>query len=398
METGPQPERAILAAVELKSRAALWDLKDTVTELAYLARTAGAEVVGEITQRADRLTSTYLGKGKVQELRDLVAERQADVVIFDDELTPAQQRNLDESLQVKIIDRTALILDVFGRHARTHEGKLQVELAQHQYLLPRLVGQWSHLERLGAGIGTRGPGESQLETDRRLIRQRIQKIREELERVRQRRGLYRGQRKKAGVPLATLVGYTNVGKSTLFNALSSAGVTAEDQLFSTLDPVTRRIRLPSGGPLLLTDTVGFIQKLSPTVVAAFRATLEELADSDLLLHVIDITHPKAAEQAQVVEATLKDLDLAEKPRLLVVNKMDLLALPSDGREQAEAGARLLSSAMPELQDYPSVFVSAAKGWNLDGLLREIEAQLMKLEGPLMVVEAVNPRVRGSGRG
>jgi GTP-binding protein HflX len=385
-------------------------LQDTVLELAYLARTAGAQVVGEITQRADRLTSTYLGKGKLQDLQELAEEQQADVVIFDDELTPTQQRNLEEALKLKIIDRTALILDVFGRHARTHEGKLQVELAQHQYLLPRLVGQWSHLERLGAGIGTRGPGESQLETDRRLIRQRIQKLQQELEQVRRRRGLYRGQRKKSGVPLATLVGYTNVGKSTLFNALSSAGVAAEDQLFSTLDPVTRRIRLPSGAPLLLTDTVGFIQKLSPTVVAAFRATLEELADSDLLLHVVDITHPKAAEQAQVVEATLEDLDLAEKPRLLVVNKMDLLAPmelgPADGQEQAEAGARLLSSVMPELQEHPSVFVSAAKGWNLGGLLREIEAQLMALEGPLMVVEAVNPwsgsgqrpRARGPGRG
>ncbi len=358
-----------------------------------------------MSQQLPHVTRSYVGHGKLVEIQERVRELGCTLVIVDDELKPSQQRNMEEALQadeanpVKVIDRTALIIDIFGQRARTQEGRLQVELAQSQYLLPRLVGQWSHLERLGAGIGTRGPGESQLETDRRLIRQRIQKLQQELEQVRKRRGLYRGQRKKSGVPQATLVGYTNVGKSTLFNALSSAGVTAENQLFSTLDPITRRIRLPSGAPLLLTDTVGFIQKLSPTVVAAFRATLEELADSDLLLHVIDITHSKASEQAQVVETTLQDLDLGEKPRLLVVNKMDLLALPSDGREQAEAGARLVSSNLPELQEHPSVFVSAAKGWNLDGLLREMESQLMKLEGPLMVSSRLNPRVvRGSGRG
>ncbi len=280
-------------AVELKSRDPLWDLDDTLAELGYLARTAGAEVVGTISQRADRYTPFYLGKGKVQELVDLATEQSADVAIFDDELTPTQQRNLETSLSIKVIDRTALILDVFGRHASTREGQLQVELAQHQYLLPRLAGQWSHLERLGGGIGTRGPGETQLETDRRLVRRRLQKITEELEGVRRRRSQYMARRKRASVPTASLVGYTNAGKSTLFNALSNAKVPAADQLFSTLDPVTRRVRLPSGGQLLLTDTVGFIQKLSPLVVAAFRATLEELAESDVLLHVVDITHPKA---------------------------------------------------------------------------------------------------------
>jgi GTP-binding protein HflX len=198
-------------AVELKDQPNPWDLKDTLSELAYLSQAAGAQVVGEVTQKSERLTPTYVGKGKLQELKDRVVEGQADVVIFDDELTPTQQRNLEEALQTKVIDRTALILDVFGRHARTHEGKLQVELAQHQYLLPRLVGQWSHLERLGGGIGTRGPGETQLETDRRLIRRHIQKIQEELERVRQRRTLYMRRRKKASAPMATLVGYTNAG-------------------------------------------------------------------------------------------------------------------------------------------------------------------------------------------
>lgn len=350
--------------------------------MAYLAKTAGAVVVGEVTQHANRLTTTYVGKGKVEEIKALVEERQADTVIFDDELTPTQQRNLEEALPAKVIDRTALILDVFGRHARTHEGKLQVELAQHQYLLPRLVGQWSHLERLGGGIGTRGPGETQLETDRRLIRRRIQKIEEELEKVKQRRSLHMDRRKKAGIPMATLVGYTNAGKSTLFNALSDAQVEAEDQLFSTLDSITRRIRLSSGGELLLSDTVGFIQKLSPTVVAAFRATLEELSSSDLLLHVIDVTHPKAPEQAMVVNRTLEDLGLSEKPRLLVLNKIDLL---SDDREPAAVENTSREDLLSEIDESHVVLISAARKWNLESLLEEIEGQLVDIDGPLTVV-------------
>ncbi len=350
-------------------------MEDTLEELAYLAHAAGAQVAGRITQRSDRLTPTYVGKGKLQEVQELAEEHGAETVIFDDELTPTQQRNLEAALQIKVIDRTALILDVFGRHARTHEGKLQVELAQHQYLLPRLVGQWSHLERLGGGIGARGPGETQLETDRRLIRRHIQRIQQELDKVRQRRTIYIDRRKKASIPMATLVGYTNAGKSTLFNALSHSQVDAEDQLFSTLDPVTRRIRLPSGDELLLTDTVGFIQKLSPMVVAAFRATLEELAESDILIHVLDITHPKAPEQAEVVEDTLEDLGLSKKPRLLVINKMDLLA----DRESSQAPI-----PPPGLESYPSVLISAARGWNLNLLLEEVEAQLVEMDGPLTV--------------
>ena len=353
-------------------------MDDSLEELAYLAHAAGAQVAGRVTQRSDRLTSTYVGKGKLQEVQELAEEQGAETVIFDDELTPTQQRNLEAALQLKVIDRTALILDVFGRHARTHEGKLQVELAQHQYLLPRLVGQWSHLERLGGGIGTRGPGETQLETDRRLIRNRIQKIQQELDKVRERRSIYISRRKKASIPMATLVGYTNAGKSTLFNALSDANVEAENQLFSTLDPVTRRIRLPSGDELLLTDTVGFIQKLSPMVVAAFRATLEELAESDILIHVLDITHPKAPEQAEVVDDTLEDLGLSQKPRLLVINKMDLLT-------DRDASQSLVPP--PGLESYPSVLVSAAKGWNLDLLLQEVEAQLVELDGPLTVLQS-----------
>lgn len=375
-----ESERAILVAMELRNKRSQWSLEETLSELSYLTQAAGAEVAGQITQRSDRFAQTYVGKGKVEEINELVAQEEAQVVIFDDELTPTQQRNLEAALSVKVIDRTALILDVFGRHARTYEGKLQVELAQHQYLLPRLVGQWSHLERLGGGIGTRGPGETQLETDRRLIRNRIQKITKELEGVRKRRSLYMGRRKSASIPIVSLVGYTNAGKSTLFNALSPSDgknkVEAADQLFSTLDPVTRRIRLPSGGPLLLTDTVGFIQKLSPTVVAAFRATLEELSESDLLLHVVDVTHPKSAEQAGVVETTLKELGLEEKPRLLVLNKMDLLPEGSDGAASPTPLGR---------QHQNKVFISAAKGWNMDSLLQEIEVQLMSIDKPLLSV-------------
>ena len=358
--------------MELKGRTNLWSLDDTLNELDYLARTAGAEVVGRITQRANRLTSLFLGKGKIQEVKERAVEWEADTVIFDDELTPSQQRNLEEALGTKVIDRTALILDVFARHARTYEGQLQVELAQHKYLLPRLAGQWSHLERLGGGIGTRGPGETQLETDRRLVRRRIGKIEGELEGVRRRRTLYMGRRKKASIPIASLVGYTNAGKSTLFNALSDARVDAEDQLFSTLDPVTRRVMLPSGRDLLVTDTVGFIQKLSPMVVAAFRATLEELAESDILLHVIDITHAKAPEQTEVVETVLKDLGLADQPRLLVINKMDLLEADSENVTPARR---------PSWDAHSSVLISAAKGWNLDLLLQEIESRLLASGSP-----------------
>ncbi|CAI8018406.1 GTPase HflX [Geodia barretti] len=349
-----------MVAVEPKKRGEnLWGLEDTLVELEYLARSAGAEVIATVSQRAERITPTYLGKGKLQELKELLEDELPDVVICDDELTPTQQRNLEAALQIKVIDRTALILDVFGRHARTREGQIQ----------------WSHLERLGGGIGTRGPGETQLETDRRLIRRRIQKIESELDDVRKRRSHYLERRRRSSTPMATLVGYTNAGKSTLFNALCDAGVPAEDQLFNTLDPVTRRLRLPDGNDLLLSDTVGFIQKLSPTVVAAFRATLEELSEADLLLHVIDITHPKAPEQAEVVEQTLADLDLGGKPRLLVINKMDLL---TDDPADVEMFDRIDLSVISGAES-PAVggrvFVSAARGWNLPGLLEAVLDQV-----------------------
>ena len=400
VDVTPAQERAILVAVELKGRGELWSLDDSLGELRHLAESAGAEVVGTISQRSDRLTPTYVGRGKLDELRDMVRELSADVVVFDDELTPTQQRNLEAALspnsaplygergEIKVIDRTALILDVFGRHASTYEGKLQVDLAQHEYLLPRLAGQWSHLERLGGGIGTRGPGETQIETDRRLVRRRIQKIRSDLEGVRRRRTLHMDRRKKSAIPMATLVGYTNAGKSTLFNALVTAGSEGDaslsaNQLFSTLDPVTRRIRLPSGSPLLVSDTVGFIQKLSPNVIAAFRATLDELDRADILLHVIDVSHPKAPEQTEVVEQTLEELGLGDRPRLLVVNKIDLLTNDKEPPGDIVGSADGLAS---DWQDSAAnaVLVSAEKGWNLDSLLTEIEDMLVELDGPMLL--------------
>jgi len=265
----------------------------------------------------------YLGKGKLDELASLKDSTGYDVVIFDDELSPLQQRNLEEALQVKVIDRAALILDIFAKRARTRDGQLQVELAQHQYLYPRLAGQWSHLERLGGGIGTRGPGESQLETDRRLINQKIHRLKGRIEELRKHRVLYRQQRRKSGIPIVALVGYTNAGKSTLLNALSQADVFVEDKLFATLDPTTRRLTLPDKSIVLITDTVGFIRKLPPTFVTAFRATLEELTEASMLLHVVDLACHNASEQCQIVEDTLTDLKLMDKPRITALNKIDL---------------------------------------------------------------------------
>ena len=347
-----------------------WSVADSLEELSYLAKTAGALVVGTLTQKLGMPSSTYyVGKGKIAELTNLREQTQYDTVIFDDELSPRQQRNLEEILGVKVIDRTALILDIFARKARTHEGKLQVELAQHRYLLPRLIGQWSHLERLGGGIGTRGPGESQLETDRRLIHKRISLLEHKIESVRKHRALYRRRRKETGTPVVALVGYTNAGKSTLFNTLSRAGVDTENRLFSTLDPVTRRLALPTGQQFLITDTVGFIHKLPPSIVAAFRATLEELDEADLLLHIVDITHKNAANQCLTVESILKELNLESKPRVTVFNKLDL-ALSSE----AELGALTTIPYFEEEIVLPSqsvALISAAKGWGTGELLTKM---------------------------
>ncbi len=347
-----------------------------MAELAELAGSAGGEVVGSVTQRVARPTQHYLGQGKLETLREAVRDLGADTIVCDDELTPTQQRNLERALGgVKVIDRTALILDVFASRAQTREGRLQVELAQHEYLLPRLAGQWTHLERLGGGIGTRGPGETQIETDRRLIRGRLQKLKRELDSVSTHRSLYRAQRRERGLSVVGLVGYTNAGKSTLLNALTGAGVPAEDKLFMTLDPVTRRLRLGGGRTALLTDTVGFIQKLPTSLVAAFRATLEEIGESALILHVVDFTHPNAAQHVEVVNSVLEDLGAGDTPRVLVLNKVDLIG-PAETVEDLAllAPARVLGDS-----NTPVVMVSALRGTGLDDLLATIGQGLVELE-------------------
>jgi len=327
-----------------------------------------------LTQNLDMPSPTYyIGKGKIGELISLKEQTPYDTAIFDDELSPRQQRNLEEALGVKVIDRSALILHIFARKARTHEGKLQVELAQHQYLLPRLVGQWRHLERLGARIGTRGPGEAQLETDRRLIYKRINLLQHKIESVRKHRALYRRRRKETGTPIVALVGYTNAGKSTLFNTLSKATVDVEDRLFSTLDPVTRRLALPTGQQFLITDTVGFINKLPPSIIAAFRATLEELNEADLLLHIVDITHKNAANQCLTVEKILSELNLENKPKITVFNKLDL-ALSSEVELKALTTIPYFEEEIL-LPNEGIVLTSAAKGWGMDELLSKIARHL-----------------------
>ena len=305
-----------------------WELKDSIEELEELAVSAGAKVVGKITQRLHKRSNTYVGKGKISEIKCVISNSRIDTVICDDELSPSQQLSLEAALgNVKVIDRTVLILDIFASNAHTREGKLQISLAQQEYLLPRLAGQWTHLERLGGGIGTRGPGESQIETDRRISRTRIRKLKKDIDKVRQNRFRYRERRQTSDVKTVALVGYTNAGKSTLLNTLTSSKVLVENRMFSTLDPITRKLILPSGGHVLITDTVGFVQRLPTNLVAAFRATLEELNDADLILHVLDVTHNRRSEQADSVEEILSEMGLAAKPTLVLMNKIDIL--PSD---------------------------------------------------------------------
>ncbi|MFC1961755.1 GTPase HflX [Chloroflexota bacterium] len=361
-------------AVAAKSHPDRLTAEASLNELAQLARTAGATVAEKIVQQLPVPSQThYVGKGKLEELASLHDRLDYNLVILDDELSSVQQRNLEDALKVKVIDRAALILDIFARRARTHEGRLQVELAQHQYLLPRLAGQWRHLERLGGGIGTRGPGETQLETDRRLIRQKIQRLQEKIEEVRKRRNLYRQQRQQTGIPVVSLVGYTNTGKSTLLNTLCHAEVPAEDKLFATLDPTTRRLVLPDNMTVLLTDTVGFIRKLPPEIVSAFRATLEEMEETSLLLHVVDLAAPDAPEQCQTVEGILADLGLSTKPRITVMNKIDLLL--DNGRKWDEASALKYFSEQGHAPDDNMTLVSAEKGWGLTQLLGLITRHL-----------------------
>jgi GTP-binding protein HflX len=367
-------ERALLVGAQLKTQRNGWDIEDSLSELAQLASTAGLTVAGHTWQRLDRYQpATLIGSGKVEELVDLRYDLDCQVVIFDDELSPRQLRNLEETLgnDIKVLDRTSLILDIFAQHARTREGQLQVELAQYQYRLPRLTRAWTHLARQAGGgaarggaggVGLRGPGETQLEVDRREISRRIAQIQSDLEQVRRHRALHRRQRKRMAVPVVAIVGYTNAGKSTLLNTLSGANVLAEDKLFATLDPTTRRVTLPSGREALFSDTVGFIQKLPTDLVAAFRATLEEINEADVILHVIDITHPNASQQRETVMETLADLGVADYPTVEALNKIDLLSSPAD-TTHFSAG---FASSLP---------ISAAQGIGLDRLLERIEEVL-----------------------
>ena len=340
-------------------------------ELAALADAAGLAVVGGTYQRLEQINpSTLIGSGKVEELEHYRDELFIDVFLFDDELSPRQQRELEKRLNLKILDRTALILDVFAKHARTREGQLQVELAQYEYRLPRLTRMWTHLARqaggraggASGGVGVRGPGETQLEVDRREIDHRISHLKQELEKVRAHRARHRQKRRQAGIQVVAIVGYTNAGKSTLLNALTNADVLAADQLFATLDPTTRRVTLPGGYEILLSDTVGFIQKLPTDLVAAFRATLEEITEADLILHVVDITHPNAAAQAVTVAQTLAELAANDIPTVVALNKIDLLPDPE--------------AAFEQVAQYPnSLAISAATGQGLPALLDRIEGIL-----------------------
>ena len=352
--------------------------EESMAELRELATSAGATVIGEFLQRRQKPEpATLIGSGKLEELKGAVASSSPDLLIFDHELTPSQQRNLERALDLRVIDRTQLILDIFARHARTREGQLQVELAQLQYLLPRLAGRGVQMSQLGGGIGTRGPGETQLETDRRKIYRRIRHVKEQLENVRRIRGQQR--RRRESVPIATvaLVGYTNAGKSTLFNALTQAGVLESARMFATLDPTLRSVTLPSRRQVLLSDTVGFIRNLPHTLVSAFRATLEEVQRASLLLLVSDVTSPTAAEQQKQVEEVLRELESQDKPRLYVMNKVDLL--PEMKRES--------------LRDTQSVIhVSATKGIGLNRLLGHVD-QLIA-EDPVRRVHMRVPQSEG----
>ena len=317
-------ERAVLLAVDSEDQA--WTADQSLNELERLAETAGVDVAGRLVQRLNQPDPrSYLGKGKLRELKDEKSNLRFNAIIADDELTPAQQRFLETALDSEVSDRTALILHIFSLHARTREGRLQVELAQNRYRLPRLTGRGTELSRLGAGINTRGPGETKLESDRRRIRRRISELDREIAQVRRQRAIHRTRRRQTGIPVVALAGYTNAGKSTLMNALTGADVYSSDQLFATLDPTTRRIELNNGQEILMTDTVGFIQKLPSDLVAAFRATLEEIEEADLILHVVDASHPQVEEQAEAVEDELEALGIVAKPRITALNKSDLVS-------------------------------------------------------------------------
>lgn len=375
-------ERAFLIGVELKGTRPLLSVEDSLVELSRLADTAGLEVVGQSSQRLDRPDSaTYVGSGKLEEIKTQASDLDVDLVLFDDELLPRHQRELEKVFgeEIRVLDRTALILDIFAMHASTREGKLQVELAQLEYRLPRLTRMWTHLARQAGGraggdsggVGLRGPGETQLEVDRREIGRRIATVKGELEAVRAHRGRYRAKRKQTELQVVAIVGYTNSGKSTLLNQLSDADVLSADMLFATLDPTTRRVAMPGGREVLFTDTVGFIQKLPPDIVAAFRATLEEITEADMLLHVVDVTHPHVHAQVESVEDILAELEVDHLPQIIALNKIDLLPdgfIPSDGLD-------LPSVAVP---------ISAINGEGIESLLMAIEATIERELHPVSV--------------
>ena len=351
--------------------------EESLRELARLARTAGTVVVGQATQRRQHPDpATYVGSGKLKEIEAARAETGYSLVIFDEQLSPAQQLRLEGALGVKVLDRSALILDIFASRARTREARLQVELAQHEYLLPRLRGQWQHLERMEGAVGLRGPGETQLETDRRLIGVRIARLKRQLEDVRKQRALHRRRRQRDAVPVVALVGYTNAGKSSLMRALAGSDALAADALFATLDPLTRRVGVPGGREFLLTDTVGFIQKLPTQLISAFRATLEELAEADLLLHVVDVTSPAAAAQCATVQETLAGLGLAEAPTLTVLNKADGLVRADGTPVESEADLAALDLPSPAGTGEGALPISATRGWGLDALRRRLAYELL----------------------
>ncbi|MBI2216366.1 MAG: GTPase HflX [Candidatus Rokubacteria bacterium] len=368
MTTAPARERAVIGAVRLPSQRRS-DVEESLQELAGLAESAGATVLERVIQERPGATSAYyFGRGKIDAIGTMARELGANLFISDDALSPIQERNISETLGMKVVDRTALILDIFAQRARTAEGKLQVELAQLTYLLPRLVGQWSHLERLGGGIGTRGPGETQLESDRRVIRHRMNQIRRELGRVGVRRRVRREGRRRRGLPVVALVGYTNAGKTTLLNRLTGSRFVAANQLFVTLDPAARLVERDGRRPFILTDTVGFIRKLPHELVAAFRATLEELTDADVLLHVVDASHAAMDEHIAAVDQLLAELEVADRPTIMVLNKIDRLDT--------------LPPALAER--HGAVTISGATGQGIDGLFDRIADVLRPLAGSVVL--------------
>jgi len=378
-------QRALLVALERSGE--YW--QESLAELTRLAETARVEVVGTVLQKRDAPDPVYfLGKGKAHEIRQIKGELGADVLLVDGDLRPTQQRNLEEAANIGVLDRTGLILDIFAQRARSGEGKIQVELAQLSYLLPRLTGKGTELSRLGGGIGTRGPGETKLEADRRRLRQRLRLLRKQVEQIAKRRSVERKHRQEAGLPVVALVGYTNAGKSTLLNTLSGAGVFVEDLLFATLDPTIRRVEMPDGRAFLLLDTVGFIRNLPHQVVAAFKATLEEVVEADVIVHIVDASHPHMAEQIEAARRVLAELGCAEKPTVMAYNKLDLVTdatLRSSETSLRSTSRERLVELMAR-QEHAAA-ISALTGEGLDELLRLVAE---RLEQELVSVEVTLP--------